>query len=216
MWILTLCTYCCGTLGTNLRTIIWKTTTWLLSQKIDGMNHTNGVLQLVAISCSEETGKEGKVGSLPSVQKKNQQKTGLQDWLIARSHLWITAMHRSRACGRSQRSKLCGWFLLEATWSRKGCWWRVLSYTTGSVTITGPDPARGLQRPGHLLEEWHNKLQAFQETTGVQWGKLPSTGDREPKQRSGITGCVADQCRRKNLSERPSLELACAAVIMPW
>lgn len=38
----------------------------------------------------------------------------------------------------------------------------------GSITLAGPDPDRGLQPPGHLLEKQHSELQAVQDTTGVR------------------------------------------------
>ena len=118
--------------------------------------------------------------------------------------------------GENQRlsgeRKLCGWCLLQATWSRRG-WWRVLSSAARSNTLAGPYPDRALQSRGHLLEKHHSELQVVQETTGVCWGQLPSTGDREPEEGHCWTCCSLMQ---KYLLDKSRLEVAWTAKIMPW
>lgn len=47
-----------------------KTSTSLVSQKLGGVNHTIGVLQLMTINYSEVAEKEGNMGEFPSIKKK--------------------------------------------------------------------------------------------------------------------------------------------------
>lgn len=47
-----------------------KTSTSLVSQKLGGVNHSIGVLQLMTINYLEVSGKEGNVGEFPLTQKK--------------------------------------------------------------------------------------------------------------------------------------------------
>ena len=52
-----------------------------------------------------------------------------------------------------QQRELCGWCLLQATWSKGDCWWSLFTPGTEGITLAGSCSAGGLQPPGNLLEK---------------------------------------------------------------
>lgn len=126
-----------------------------LPLKLDGIKHMIGALQSMSINSSNGTGKEGMLMEVALYTKNG---------VVFQSQL--CAMHSSRAYRWKIRDQARKGNFLFGVYHRlpdpgKGCWWRVLSSTTGINMFAGTDSDRGLQLPWHLLEKWHGKLKAL-------------------------------------------------------
>lgn len=96
--------------------------------KLVGINHMIEAFQLMAINCSEETDKEGKVEELSCMQKKRIDCTEPSLKNNNTQVFWVKNKDKGN----------CGWHLLQSTQSTRGCWWRVLASVPGSTKHARP------------------------------------------------------------------------------